>query len=403
MDMMIAPSLHQDLRGKRVAIVHEWLTHYAGSERVLEQMIRLFPDADLFALVDFLPAAERDFLGGRRVTTSFLQRVPFARHVFRWLLVLMPLAVEQFDLAAYDLVLSSSHAVAKGVLTGPGQCHVSYVHSPIRYAWDMQHQYLRRAGMARGARSALARLTLAFLRIWDARTPNGVDRFVANSRYIARRIWKTYRRRASVVPPPVDTLRFRPGPAKTDIFLTASRLVPYKRVDLVVGAFARMPERRLVVVGDGPERAAIERAAAGAPNIVFRGTVPQAELVRLMGEARAFVSAAEEDFGIAMVEVQACGTPLIAFGQGGAQDIIDPDADAPPTGLLFSRQTEHAIVEAVERFDRIAHRFTPENCRANALRFSEEAFRARLLGEIEAAMDASLGHASPDRVATLAG
>ena len=398
MDMMVAASPPQPFPDLRVAIVHEWLTQYAGSERVLEQMLALFPDADLFAVVDFLPTSERGFLGGRPVRTTFLQKLPFGRRVFRLLLGLMPLAIEQLDLSAYDLVLSSSHAVAKGVLTGPDQTHVSYVHSPIRYAWDMQHQYLRQTGLDRGVRGLLARLTLARLRAWDARTANGVDHFIANSHYIARRIRKTYRREASVVPPPVDTARFRPGPHRTDTFLTASRLVPYKRVDLVVQAFREMPDRTLIVVGDGPERDVVHRAAGGAPNIRFRGTVPQAELVRLMGEARAFVSAAEEDFGIAMVEVQSCGTPLIAFERGGIRDIMGR-GDAAPTGILFAQQTADAIRDAVRRFDRIAGRFTAENCRANALRFGEEAFRTRLLQEVCTAVEARRQTGRTPRVA----
>ncbi len=403
MDMMVPASPAQPFPGLRVAIVHEWLTQYAGSERVLEQMLALFPEADLFAVVDFLPAHERGFLDGRPVRTTFLQKLPFGRRVFRLLLGLMPFAVEQFDLCPYDLVLSSSHAVAKGVLTGPDQTHVSYVHSPIRYAWDMQHQYLRQTGLDRGLRGLLARLTLARLRAWDVRTANGVDHFVANSNHIARRIRKTYRRDAAVVPPPVDTARFVPAMRRTDTFLTASRLVPYKRVDLVVRAFRDMPDRPLIVVGDGSERDAVRRAAAGAPNIRFLGTVPQGELVRLMGEARAFVSAAEEDFGIAMAEVQSCGTPLIAFERGGIRDILGGGDGEAPTGVLFARQTPDAIRDAVRRFDRVAGRFTAENCRRNALRFGEEAFRARLLDEIGTALAARPDRSRARRFAALAG
>jgi glycosyltransferase involved in cell wall biosynthesis len=221
----------------RVAIVHEWLDTYAGSERVLEQLLLAWPEADLFAVCDFLPEAERGFLGGRRPRTSFIQRLPFARSRFRAYLPLMPMAIEQFDLSGYDLVLSSSHAVAKGVLTGPGQLHISYIHSPMRYAWDLQHQYLRESGNDRGLRGAVARWMLHRLRIWDRASAAGVDVLVANSSYIAERIRKVWRRESVVVHPPVAVHRFTLRREKQDYYLVASRMVPYKRVELVTAAF----------------------------------------------------------------------------------------------------------------------------------------------------------------------
>ena len=247
----------------KVAVVHEWLVNCAGSEKVVEQILQVYPQADLFALVDFLGDGERAFLGGRRATTSFLQRMPFARRHYRNYLPLMPLAVEQFDLSAYDLVISSSHAVAKGVITGPDQVHVSYVHTPIRYAWDLQHQYLRESGMARGLKSVIARATLHYLRIWDTRSANGVDSFLANSAYVGRRIRKAYRREATVLYPPVDVARFALRTDKEDFYLTASRMVPYKRMAMIVEAFVATPQRRLVVIGDGPEFERV-KAAGGA-------------------------------------------------------------------------------------------------------------------------------------------
>ena len=383
----------------KVAIVHEWLEHYAGSERVLEELLALFPQADLYALVDFVPAAERGFLRGHPVRTSFIQRLPFARRGFRNYLGLMPLAVEQFDLAGYDLVLSSNHAVAKGVITGPDQVHVSYVHSPMRYAWDLQAQYLRQSGLNRGAKGLYARWLLHRLRNWDVRSSNGVDVFVANSSYIADRIRKVYRREAAVVAPPVDVERFMPGAplgaspraALRGAYLVASRFVPYKRVELVVQAFAAMPERRLLVVGDGPERERVRQAAAGHANVEMRPPVAQAELVRLMQGARAFVFAAEEDFGITLVEAQACGVPLIAFGRGGARDIV-VDADrADPTGVLFGEQTAESLIAAVLRFEAEEARITSAACRANALRFSAAVFRTRMMEVIAQALEARAG------------
>jgi len=289
-------------------------------------------------------------------------------------LSLMPLAVEQFDLSEYDLVLSSNHAVAKGVLTGPDQLHVSYVHSPLRYAWDLQHQYLREAGLSSSLKGWLAKWMLHKIRLWDYRTAAGVDHFVANSRFIARRIRKVYGRRAEVIYPPVDVESFALGGRRDSFYLTASRCVPYKRMDLIVEAFASLPDKRLVVVGDGPELAKL-KAKAG-PNIELLGHQPFAVLLDLMQRARAFVFAAEEDFGITVVEAQACGTPVIAFGKGGAlETIVGLGAGEAPTGVFFPKQDVASLHEAVATFERHAIAFDPKQCRANALRFSSERFR----------------------------
>jgi glycosyltransferase involved in cell wall biosynthesis len=362
----------------KVAIVHEWFDTYAGSERVVEQMLAIWPEADLFALVDFLPEAERGFLGGRRVRTSFIQRLPLARRHFRKFLGLMPLAVEQFDLAGYDLVISSSHAVAKGVLTGPGQLHVSYVHSPMRYAWDLQGQYLRQAGLERGPLSWYTRWQLHQLRHWDRSSAVGVDSLVANSRYIAERIRKVWGRESTVIHPPVDVDRFALSDAAREHYLIAARMVPYKRIDLVAAAFAGMPGRRLVICGDGPELANVQAAVAGAPNITLRGRVSQAELLALVQTARGFVFAAEEDFGIGMVEALAAGTPVIAYGRGGAADIV-----APGTGLLFAEQSADGISRAIEAFE-AAPPPDPAACRTQAMTFSNAVFRHKLRGHVEA-------------------
>lgn len=381
-------------RRLRVAIVHEWLDTYAGSERVLEQLLRSYPEADVFAVVDFLTGPDREMLRGRKVTTSFIQRLPGARRRFRNYLQLMPIAVEQFDLAGYDLILSSHHAVAKGVITGPDQVHVCYVHSPMRYAWDMQAEYLHQSGMERGLRSLYARWLLHRLRGFDVRSANGVDLFIANSRYIARRIRKAYRRDAEVVAPPVDVQRFQPGHDTRRDYVVVSRMVPYKRVDLVVEAFRGLPDRRLLVIGDGTEREKIAALTSGAPNIELLGRLPQDALLRTLQQARAFVFAAEEDFGIAMVEAQACGTPLIVYGRGGAADIIDPDA-GPPTGVLFDEQTPEAIRNAVWRFERDEALMTPERCRANALRFSPDAFARGIAEAVARALDEARRNGAP--------
>jgi len=370
----------------KVAVVHEWLVNCAGSEKVVEQILQLYPQADLFALVDFLADDERGFLGGRRAKTSFIQRMPRARQSFRSYLPLMPLAIEQFDLSAYDLVISSSHAVAKGVITGPDQVHVSYVHTPIRYAWDLQHQYLRESGLSSGFKSWIARAALHYVRQWDTRTANGVDSFLANSAYVGRRIRKAYRRDSTVLYPPVDVARFALHKRKDDFYLTASRMVPYKRMPMIVEAFAAMPERKLVVIGDGAEFDRVKAAARDAPNISVLGFQSNAVLVDHMSRARAFVFAAEEDFGITPVEAQACGTPVIAYGSGGAlETVVDSTDTGVRTGVFFHEQTPKALREAIEDFERRGA-FVPEVCRANAMRFSPEVFASGLRTAVDAAL-----------------
>jgi glycosyltransferase involved in cell wall biosynthesis len=358
----------------RVAIVHDWLVVWGGAEVVLRELIALYPDCDLFSVVDFLSDEDRRVISGKRAKTTFIQRLPFAKKKYRGYLPLMPLAIEQLDLSGYDLVISSSHAVAKGVITGPNQMHICYCHSPIRYAWDLQHQYLSQSGLTRGLKSLTARVILHYIRIWDLRTPNGVDLFIANSAFIARRIRKLYRRDATVVHPPVDINMFTARLDKEDFYFTASRLVPYKRVDLIVEAFAKMPHRRLIVIGDGPEMERIRKLVE--PNVTLLGFQSNEVLRDHLQRARAFVFGAEEDFGILPVEAQACGTPVIAFGKGGAIETViglDNAEGKPATGLFFSKQTVAAVIEAVERFE--ASRINPADCRAWAEGFSIEAFR----------------------------
>jgi len=364
----------------KVAVVHDWLTVYAGAERVLERMLACLPQADLFSLVDFLPQGERGFIQNKPVTTSFLQRAPFARTKYRQYLPLMPLAVEQFDLSGYDLVVSSSHAVAKGVLTGPDQLHLCMCYSPIRYAWDLQHQYLHEAGLTRGVKGWLARGMLHRVRLWDARTPNGVDEFIAISHFIARRIYKVYRRDSAVIYPPVDTSGFALREGKEDFYLTASRMVPYKRVDLIVEAFSGLPGKKLVVIGDGPDFEKV-RSKAG-PNVELLGFQPFSVLRDHMQRARAFVFAAEEDFGIVPLEAQACGTPVIAYGKGGSLETVRGLPQENPTGVFFGAQTVPSLQEAVGRFEEAD--FDPAAARMNAERFSAGRFEREFGAFVEA-------------------
>jgi glycosyltransferase involved in cell wall biosynthesis len=237
----------------KTAVVHDWLITYAGSERALEQILSSYPGADLFSLVDFLPREKRSFILDKKVRTSFIQSLPFAKKKYRSYLPFMPVAIEQFDLSGYDLIISSSHAVAKGVLTHANQLHVCYCYTPMRYAWDLYHQYLHEANLDRGLKGAITRMIMHYMRLWDVSTANRVDHYIAISKYIAKRINKIYGRQAAVIYPPVDLDTFTPGSKKDDYYLTASRMVPYKKVDLIVEAFSGMTDKKLVVIGEGPD------------------------------------------------------------------------------------------------------------------------------------------------------
>ena len=372
------------MKEPRIAVVHEWLVTRGGSERFLEQLLHVFPNAELFTVVDFYSDEDRALIGGRRAKTTFIQNLPFAAKRFRNYLPLMPLAIEQLDMSGFDIILSSSHAVAKGILVGPDQLHISYVHSPIRYAWDMQHQYLEEAKLAKGLKSWMARHMLHRIRQWDVRTANGVDHFVANSHYIARRIHKAYRRNADVIYPPVDTSSFTLQETKKDFYLTASRLVPYKKVPAIVRAFKEMPDKKLVVIGEGPE---MERVKAEAgPNVTILGHQTFASLLTHMQDARAFIFNAEEDFGIVPVEAQACGTPVIAFDRGGAcESIRSGEEGHAPTGVFYSSQESAAIADAVRRFESIESTILAKECSLNASRFSAEVFRNTFKSKVETA------------------
>ncbi|EOW2278340.1 glycosyltransferase, partial [Klebsiella variicola] len=287
-----------------VGIVADWFVTFAGSEKVVAELIKIFPSSELYSIVDFLSAENKKLFNDKDIQTSFIQKFPFAKKKYQTYLPFMPLAIEQMDVSKHDIVLSSSHAVAKGVLTGPDQLHISYVHSPIRYAWDLQHQYLKETGLNKGVKGALAKFILHKMRIWDVRTANGVDHFIANSHFIARRIKKVYGRNATVIYPPVDVNRFTISEKKDEYYLTASRLVPYKRIDLVVDAFAHLPDKKLVVIGDGPEMSKIRSKAT--KNIEILGYQDNQSMEEYMRNAKAFVFAAEEDFGITPVEAMAC-------------------------------------------------------------------------------------------------
>ncbi len=377
-----------DISKLKVALVHDWFVGYFGAERMVEQVLRVFPQANLFALIDFLPDNGRQFIQNKKIKTSFIQKLPRAAKLYRSYLPLMPLAIEQFDMSGYDLIISSNYAVAKGVITGPDQLHVCLCYSPMRYAWDLMHQYLDEAGLSRGVRSWLARIILHRMRLWDYRTAAGVDDFIAISNYIARRIYKVYRRASTVIYPPVDVGKFIVGETRQDHYLTASRLVPYKRVGTIVAAFRQMPDKKLLIIGDGPEFTRIRKNAG--PNVTMLGYQSTGNLHRHMMSARAFIFAACEDFGIIPVEAQACGTPVIAYGRGGARETIIEGK----TGIFFEEQTPEAIVQAVTRFETMADRFDPHIINSLARRFSVNRFQAEFRHFIKTKVDDYFGTGS---------
>jgi glycosyltransferase involved in cell wall biosynthesis len=363
----------------RVSYVHEWLTEWGGSEDVTRAMMAAVPAAALFATIDFLQASDREKFGAVPIRTSFLQKAPFSRSRFWNYLPVTPLAVETHDLRGSPIIVSSSHAFAKGVLTTAEQLHVSYVHSPMRYAWDLHHEYLADYKLDKCAKGLLARHLFHRLRLWDRQTANNVDLFLANSRHVQRRIWRTYRRPSRVMYPPVATSRFAFEARKEGHYVTVSRLVSYKRIDLLLEAFRGMPQRKLVVIGGGPELARLRQMCP--PNVSLLGRQPHEVVQQQLASARAFLFAAQEDFGISPVEAQACGTPVIAYGVGGsAETVRDLRTQARPTGLLFDQQTPDSLRAAVEAFDGAA--IDPYACRAWAETFSEERFR----GEFQACM-----------------
>ena len=388
-------------RVMKVAIVHDWLVIYGGAERVLEHIIDLYPQADLFSLIDCVNEDQRHFLRGKKPTTSFLQKIPGIKQHYRKMLPLMPLAIEQLDLSSYDLIISSHYSVAKGVLTGPNQTHVCYCHSPMRYAWDHYHEYLREMNLERGLKSWFARWQLHRIRGWDIQSANGVDHFVANSQFVAKRIAKFYRRESHVISPPVDTQLFALKTQREDYYVCAGRFVPFKRIDLVAQAFAQMPDKRLVLIGDGPEMAKI-RAKAG-PNCTFTGFLPAEKVRDHLSKARAFIFPSEEDFGIVPVEAQACGTPVIAYGRGGALETVRPwrmenSNTLPPTGLFFEQQTAQSLMAAILQFETIQDQFDAVKICEHAQSFSVEAFKSRFAKTVDEALNQSapsIDHGTP--------
>ncbi len=346
----------------KTGIVYDWLVTMGGGEKTLSAIHEAFP-SPIYTLVHDQKRLKGSFFEGKEIHTSFLQKIPFSSRLYRNFLPLFPLAIEQFDLSGCDLVISTSHAVAKGALTHANQLHLCYCLTPMRYAWDLTHRYLEEVGAVQGA---IARASLHYLRNWDIASLGRVDHFASISHYIAKRIKKVYGRDSEVIYPPVDVEKIPFGDRKEEYYLTVSRMVPYKRIDLIVEAFSHLPDKRLIVVGDGPEMKKVKSLAK--KNVEILGWQSDEKIGELMRSAKGFVFAAEEDFGIAPVEAQAAGTPVIAFGKGAALETVS----AGTTGLFFHEQKVDSLVEALLTFEK--QPFDPVQIRRHAMAFNKDRF-----------------------------
>lgn len=362
----------------KVAIVQEWLVTVGGSDKVVKAILDVFPDADIYTLVAKKDVCDELGIPWEKVHTSFIQKMPLGTKKHRAYLPLFPFAIEQFDLRGYDVVISSSHCVAKGILTKADQLHICYCHSPIRYCWDMYNEYLEESHLDKGFKSWLVRLMLHPIRQFDAIAGSRVDYYISNSDYVGQRIRKTYRRKATTIHPNIDISNFELCNDKQEYYLASSRLVAYKKIDTIIEAFNQMPDKKLVVIGGGPNLDAYRKLAKN--NVTVMGYQPFDVLKDKMQHAKAFVFAADEDFGMIPIEAQSCGTPVIAYGHGGSLETVN----GGKTGLFFYEQTPEAIVEAVNRFEAMdSQPFAPADCRQWAEGFSEERFKREIKEFVE--------------------
>lgn len=363
------------MKSKKVAIIHDWLTVNGGAEIVLKHLLMMFPQAELYTMVDTLTSNQRGWLNGREVHTSCLQKNRWVRTHYKYFIPFMPYLVEQFDLSSYDLILSSSHAVAKGVIVHPHQTHIAYIYSPMRYAWDLMYEHEQLGVFGKGPMKFFMKRWLHKMRIWDFVSAQRADIMLADSQFIQKRIQKCWSRQADVVYPPVEFDECAFQEVKEEYYVTLSRLVHYKRVDLIVEAFNQMPNKKLIVIGDGVSLPALQKMAKN--NIIFTGYIPRKEAMECIGKAKAFVFMAKEDFGIAPLEASACGTPVIAYGQGGAlETVVDGQ-----TGVFVKEQNSESLMEAIERFEQ--QKFDAQRCLEHALAFSVENFKKKILSYVE--------------------
>jgi len=367
------------LNNIKVAIVHDWLTGMRGGERVLSAILELYPDSDLFTLIHN-PGSVSELIENRTIFTSFIDRLPFKKKGYRKYLPLFPTAIELFDFKGYDLVISTSHCVAKGIRTPPNTLHISYVHSPMRYVWDMYEDYFSSDKLGFFGRKLIP-LFANYLRIWDVTSSNRVDSFIANSRHVARRIKKYYNREAEIIHPPVDTDIFKLSNSSDEYFLIISALVPYKRIDLAIETF-NQTDLKLVVIGEGPELKNLQKMANN--NIEFLNWLPHDQLITYYANCKALIFPGEEDFGIVPVEAQSYGKPVVAFARGGALETVigfDDGNQLPATGVFFDQQDVQSLQTAVEKCIDIA--WDAEFIHAHAQKFSKLNFKSSFKNFIE--------------------
>lgn len=352
----------------KIVLVHDWFITSAGAEKCVKSFNYIFTHTDIYTLFDYFKEDDRkDILNNKKTKTSFLQYFPLAKKYYRYLLPFYPFAIEQLDINKYDLVLSSSHAIAKGVITNHNQLHICYIHTPMRYAWDLSEQYLEDNNLKKGIKGKLAQYILNKIKNWDLETANRVDYFIANSNFVANRVKRIYNRDSIIIYPPVDIDRFQLNEKKEDFYVTAGRIVSYKKIDLIVEAFSKT-NKILYVIGDGPDLLKINAKASS--NIKILGFQEDEVLIKMLQKAKAFVYAAIEDFGILPVEAQACGTPVICLNQGGTKETVIDGV----TGVYFQEQNTKSILNAVEKFEKNIHSFIPSKIRKHTLQFSKERF-----------------------------
>ena len=362
------------MKSKKVAIVHDWLCVNGGAEVVLRYLLEIFPTADVYCMVDTLE--DREFLKTHNVYTSVLQKFKFSRKRYKYFMPFMPYLVEQFNLKGYDLVISSSHFVAKGVITHPEQLHIAYIYSPLRYAWDLYFEYLNIGALGSGLNKFFMKLWLHKMRVWDFASAYRADYLISDSDFVKKRIKKYWKREAKTIYPPVDIDASIYEECKDDYYVTLSRLVEYKRIDVIIEAFNEMPDKKLIIIGEGRSRKELEELSSST-NIEFRGFLEKREAMKIVSKAKGFVFMAKEDFGIVPIEAQACGTPVVAFGEGGAKETVLEDE----TGVFVKEQNSSSLKDAIDRFEKL--NFSPKRCREFSEKFSVENFKKSIFEYIK--------------------
>ncbi|MDD2266045.1 glycosyltransferase [Sulfuricurvum sp.] len=369
----------------RVAVIHDWLTVMGGAEYTLKQVLEMYPQADIYTIVDILPKAERGWLDRHRIFTSPLQKIPFLAKHYRHMIWMMPFWIEQFDLEQYDLIISDSHAVAKGVIVHPHQKHLAYIYSPMRYAWDLSYEHDRIGVLGRGFKRFFLRHWFYHFRLWDTASSLRPDVIVAISHFIRKRIRKSWGRDATVIYPPVDIEGTIFTAQKEDYYITVSRFVPYKRIDLIIEAFRMMPDKQLIVIGDGPMYHDLSKNLPD--NVTLEGYLERNMMLKKLSLAKAFIFMPKEDFGIAPLEALASGTPVIAYRCGGAAETVRGLNQENPTGVFVAHQNEESLRMAVALFESNQEKFVPERCREWAMNFSTSRFKEEFMKKVEKLME----------------